>query len=152
MKKLATVTLSVALALTSTTVFADDKIEDAIDYRQSVFTAIRYNFGTMGDMMKGKIDFDAKEFNRRADNVAALSKMPLEAFIPGSYKDSDDDTDALPAIGENWDKFSKGMGMFGDNAAALASTATDSSSKDDVASAFMKVAKSCKGCHDNFKD
>ena len=36
MKKLATVTLSAALALTSTTVFADDKIEDAIDYRQSV--------------------------------------------------------------------------------------------------------------------
>ena len=102
MKKLATITFSAALALTSTTVFADKKTEAAIDYRQSVFTAVRWNFGTMGDMMKGKKDFDAAEFSSRADNVAALAKMPLEAFIPGSYKDSDDDTDALPAIGEDW--------------------------------------------------
>ena len=53
MKKLATITFSAALALTSTTVFADKKTEAAIDYRQSVFTAVRWNFGTMGDMMKG---------------------------------------------------------------------------------------------------
>ena len=73
MKKLATITFSAALALTSTTVFADKKTEAAIDYRQSVFTAVRWNFGTMGDMMKGKKDFDAAEFSSRADNVAALA-------------------------------------------------------------------------------
>jgi len=149
MKKLATFTLSAALALTSIQAFADKKTEAAIDYRKSVFTAVRWNFGPMGDMMKGKIDFDAKEFSRRADNVAALSKMPLEGFIPGSYSG---DTEALPAIEKNWDKFSKGMEMFAENAAALSAAAKDASSKGDVADAFMKVAKNCKGCHDNFKD
>lgn len=149
MKKLATVTLTAALALTSTAAFADKKTDGAIHYRQSVFTAVRWNFGPMGDMMKGKIDFDAKEFSMRADNVAALAKMPLEAFIPGSYSGK---TDALPAIEENWDKFSAGMEMFAKNAAALSVAAKGASSKGDVADAFMKVAKTCKGCHDNFKD
>ena len=152
MKKLATITFSAALALTSTTVFADKKTEAAIDYRQSVFTAVRWNFGTMGDMMKGKKDFDAAEFSSRADNVAALAKMPLEAFIPGSYQGSADDTDALPAIGEDWEKFSAGMDKFASDAAALAAAAKNASSKDDVASAFMALAKNCKGCHDSFKD
>ena len=149
MKKMAVLSLTAGLLSASTLALATPDPEDAIEYRQGIFTAIYWNFGPMGDMMKGKLDFNAKDFSRRAANVATLSKMPLEGFIPGSY--NDDDTDALPAIEKNWDDFTQRMEAFQKNAAALAEAA-QSGDKASVAPAFMEVAKSCKGCHDNFKD
>lgn len=149
MKKMAVLSLTAGLLSASTLALATPDPEDAIDYRQGIFTAIYWNFGPMGDMMKGKLDWDGKDFSRRAANVATLSTMPLEGFIPGSY--SDDDSDALPAIEKNWDDFTERMTAFQESAAVLAEAAK-SGDKASIAPAFMDVAKSCKGCHDNFKD
>ena len=68
---------------------------DAIEYRQAAFSMIRVQIGDMGDMLKGKVPFDAERFKHRANNAAALSKMPWEAFVAGSDKG---ETSALPAI------------------------------------------------------
>jgi cytochrome c556 len=80
--------------------------------------------------------------------VAQLSKLPLEGFIAGSYEG---DTDALPAIEQNWDKFEGGMNMFAEKADALAAAAK-TGDMDQIRPAFGEVGKTCKGCHDNFKD
>ncbi len=42
----------------------------------------------MGDTVKGKQDFNAAEFSRRANNLAVLSKIPLEGFVAGTYNGS----------------------------------------------------------------
>ena len=63
------------------------KPEDAIKYRQGVMAAQGWNFGAMGAMVKGEKPYDKAEFARRAENLAALSKMSLEGFtIEGSDK------------------------------------------------------------------
>lgn len=149
MKTMAALSLAAGLIGATITANAAPDVEDAINYRQGVYTAIYWNFGPMGDMMKGKLDFDAEAFRRRADNVAVLSTMPIEGFIPGSY--SSDDSDALPRIAQEWDDFSQRMNAFQENAARLAEAAK-SGDKAHIAPAFMEVAKSCKGCHDKFKD
>jgi cytochrome c556 len=147
MKKIAAMGLAGLLAAVSTTAIAA-KPEDAINYRQGVFSAVKWHFGTMGEVVKGKQDYDAEDFARRADIVAQLSKLPLEGFVAGSYEG---DTDALPAIEENWDQFEGGMNKFIETADALAAAAK-TGDMDQIRPAFGEVGKTCKGCHDNFKD
>lgn len=147
MKKIAALGLAGILTAASTVAIAA-KPEDAIHYRQGAFSAMAWHFGTMGAMVKGKMDYDADDFSRRAEIVAQLSKLPMEGFMPGTYTG---DTDALPAIEENWDKFEGGMGTLVKNTAALAEVAK-SGDMDQIKPAFGEVGKTCKGCHDNFKD
>lgn len=134
------------LGTVATTTLASD-VEDAIEYRQDAFNLIKWHFGPMAAMVKGKIDYDKEDFARRAELVAALAKMPQEGFIEGSDKG---DTDAKPEIWENKDQFDKGMQMMVDNAAALAAAA-QTGDMANIKPAFGQLGKTCKGCHDNFR-
>ncbi|MCT7358823.1 MAG: cytochrome C [Thalassobium sp.] len=141
-----------ALMASSTLTLAEVKVSDAVEYRQGIYKAVRWNFGPMGDMVKGKQEFNADEFSRRAANLAALSKMPLEGFVAGSYNGTySGSTDALPAIEKDWETFAGIMSDFETNAAALAEAAS-AGDMDAIRPAFMSVAKTCKSCHDKFKD
>nr|WP_261925053.1 cytochrome c [Shewanella sp. NFH-SH190041] len=121
-------------------------IDDAIDYRQAAFSLIYHNFADMGDMMKGKTPFDANVFAMRAANVAALSKLPLEGFIPNSAKDSD----AKANIWQNRGEFDNKMKQFQLDSAELAQVATQGNKKA-IKKAFGTTAKNCKSCHNQFK-
>lgn len=146
MKKVIIIGIAASVLMGSHLASATD-VEDAIEYRQGVFKTIKWNFGPMAAMVKGKIDFDAAEFSRRADLVAVLSKMPGEGFIEGSDMG---DTDAKPEIWENKDKFDAGMDALAKNAAALADAAK-SGDMSVIKPAFGELGKTCKGCHDNFR-
>ncbi|KZN60313.1 c-type cytochrome [Pseudoalteromonas luteoviolacea] len=122
--------------------------EDAIEYRKASFQLIRYQIGDMGDMLKGKVPFDAKRFSERAHNAAQLSKMPWEAFTPESNKG---DTSALPAVWSDRATFNKKAADFAKYAEALA-IASESGDKKVIAKAFRNWAKGCKDCHKSFKD
>lgn len=130
-------------------VFANNFKEpaDAIEYRQAAFDLISYNFSDMGAMLKGKKPFDAAIFSARADNAAALSKLPHEGFIEGSDKG---DTEALAKIWQNKTDFDSKMSAFQDNAAALA-LITKTTDQTKIKQAFANTGKSCKGCHDVYK-
>jgi cytochrome c556 len=130
-------------------VFANnfEETADAIEYRQAAFGLIAYNFGDMGAMLKGKKPFDAAVFSARADNVAALSKIPHEGFIAGSDKG---DTEALAKIWQDKADFDSKMTAFQDNAAALA-VAAKTTDENNIKQAFTNTGKSCKGCHDVYK-
>lgn len=139
----------VATAMIIPTVLANNfkKPADAIEYRQAAFRLIAYNFGDMGAMLKGEKPFDAAAFSTRADNVAALSKIPHEGFIAGSDKG---ETRALAKIWQEKADFNNKMTAFQDNAAALI-IAAQSSDKNNLKQAFMNTGKSCKACHDEYK-
>lgn len=93
--KLLTLAAAVALPALVSANPAFKKTDDAIAYRQQTFQLMRIQIGNMGDMLKGKVEFNAETFQMRANNAAALSKMPWEAFYTGTDKG---DTSALPAI------------------------------------------------------
>lgn len=121
---------------------------DAIEYRQAAFSMISVQIGDMGDMLKGKVPFDAERFQKRADNAAALAKMPWEAFLEGSDKG---DTAALPEIWSDNETFMKKATAFQQYADELAAAAKTGDKKL-IASAFGPWAKGCKDCHKSFKD
>lgn len=135
-----------ALSATAKSVFEEPS--DAIEYRQAAFSMIRVQIGDMGDMLKGKVPFDAERFQQRANNAAALSKMPWEAFVAGSDKG---DTSALPAIWSDNETFMKKAAAFQQYADELA-VAAQTGDKKVIAKAFGPWAKGCKDCHTSFKD
>ncbi len=128
---------------------AENKTTDAIEYRQAAFEVLAWNFGPMGAMVKGKIPFDAKTFVERAANVAFLSKMPIEGFIPGSEQG---ETDAKPIIWQEWDDFKAKMGQLQEQSAKLAEVAKTATKIEEVANQFGETAKVCKGCHEKYRE
>jgi cytochrome c556 len=128
---------------------AENKATDAIEYRQAAFEVLAWNFGPMGAMVKGKVPFDAKTFAERAANVAFLSKMPIEGFIPGSDKG---ETDAKPIIWQEWDDFKVRIGQLQEQSAKLAEVAKTATKIEEVANQFGETAKVCKGCHKKYRE
>ncbi|RLV61447.1 cytochrome c [Parashewanella curva] len=124
------------------------KPEKAIEYRQSSFSMIAYNFGDMSKMLRKKKPMDAAVFKQRAENVAALAKLPLEAFIPGTYKGN---TEALAKIDTKMADFEGKMKTFIKNSELLAQAANNNASHGQLKKAFGAVAKTCKSCHDAYK-
>lgn len=122
--------------------------EDAIKYRQHAFQLIRTQIANMGDMLKGKVEFNAETFQMRANNAAALSKMPWEAFYAGTDKG---DTSALPAVWSDNETFMQKANAFADYADKLA-VAAQSGDPKVIKPAFGAWAKGCKDCHKSFKD
>ena len=152
-----TALLSSALLSSSVAVSANEaplfkKPQQAVEYRQATFTAIRHNFGQMRAMVGGKRSFDQKEFQQRADNLAALAKMPWEAFLQGTDMKSMAGNSSLPAIWQKNDEFTKLARLFEQNTAALA-MAAKSGDKGKIKKALGKMGKEgCKACHNKFKD
>lgn len=121
---------------------------DAIEYRHAVFEVMAWHFGPLGAMVKGKMPFEAKIFAEKAANVASLSKMPLEGFVPDSHKG---DTDAKAEIWTNWDDFKSKMTSLQEETAKLAEVAETATKVEEVKEQFGKTAKVCKGCHEDYK-
>lgn len=134
-------------ATLSAQTFAESAAEDAIKYRQSVFTAIRWHFGSMGAMLRDKKPYDAEQFKHHATQVSALAHMPREGFIEGS---DFGDTKAKAEIWENLDDVSARFDVLIKDTAILAAAA--GGDMDAVKGPFGTVAKSCKGCHDKYRE
>ena len=146
MKKLLAASVAGALMMGSLNVQAAD-VEDAVEHRQGIFSAMKWYFAPMGAMIKGEIDYDQAEFPRRAELLSALTHMAEEGFVANSAEG----TEAKPEIWENMDKFSGGFDQLQSNAAALVE-ASKSGDMGMIKPAFGEVAKTCKGCHDNFRE
>ncbi|MBR9883235.1 MAG: cytochrome c [Oceanospirillales bacterium] len=123
------------------------EVDDAIEYRQGIFNAFKWNLGPMGAMIKGKMPYDQAQFTLHAQRLETLSHMPLEGFVEGS---DSGDTDAKAEIWSDMDTFSAGFDKLQTNAAALVE-ASNTGDMEQIKPAFGAVAKSCKGCHDNFR-
>ncbi len=128
---------------------AQIKPEDAVHYRQGVYTALGWNFGPMAGMVKGEIPFDAKAFALRAERVAFLSTLPLEGFIPDSRVGK---TDAKQEIWDNMDDFKSKLETLQTETAKLAEAAKTATALDALKPQFGKVGPSCKDCHDEYKE
>ncbi len=149
MKRLLLTALAGTLLTTAaTTAFADTPEERAIDYRKAVFTVIGYNFGPMGAMVRGDAPFDAEVFARNAANVAAVSHMAIDGFIPNSDLG---ETRSKPEIWTNWDDFSHMMVKMEEEVTRLAEVAQGASSVNDVRRQFGATANSCRDCHDAYR-
>ena len=134
------------LSLDTSAVAQDAETEGAIKYRKSVMTAVRGHMGAMAGILKGS--GNKADLSTHADAMAALTKIAAGGFPPGS---DFGDTTALPVIWEKPEDFAMAMKAFQDAAANVATVAKGG----DMAAfgqAFGGLGKSCKGCHENFRE
>jgi len=142
----ATAAASLFVALPAAAQF--QKLEDAVKYRKAAFTVMATHFGRIGAMANGKVPFDAKAAAANADVVAAVAGLPWAGFVEGSA-----DVGNSHAKAEVWsqaDKFKSGAQKMQEEVTKL-SAAAKTGDLAQIKAAFGETAKTCKGCHENFK-
>jgi cytochrome c556 len=125
------------------------KPEDAIHYRQSAMAVMGEHFGRIGAMANNKAPFDAKTAAESAEVVAFMSKLPFAGFIAGTEKGHD--TKAKPEIWKEADKFKAAATKMQEEVVKL-NTAAQGGNFDQIKAAFGEAGKSCKACHDDFRN
>lgn len=148
MKKALSIALAAAALVSAAPAMAQfQKPEDAIKYRKASFTVMAAHFSRIGAMANGRVPFDAKVAADNAALVETLSRLPWDAFGPGTDKG---DTRALPAIWTEQAQFKAGADKFQAEAAKL-NAAAKTGNLDAIKTAFGGVGQSCKACHDNYR-
>ena len=149
---LSTVT-ALALSAASMNVAAKDPFKKAIKARQGVMQVYAFNLGVLASMAKGKRDYDEKAAATAAKNLNLAAMMDNTALWPeGSdltNKDLTVKTTAKKEAWTTWPKIGEKQEAFVQAAAKMADAA--GGGLDSLRGAIGPVGKSCKGCHDDFR-
>ena len=134
-----------ALAISTFAYAQFQKPEDAIKYRQSVFTVMSNSMGKIGAVVKGEAPYSKDEVAKNAAVIATLSSLPWQAFGPGTEGGK-----AQPEVWSDNAKF-KAASEKMQLAVADLNKAAQSGDLDSIKKAFGAAGGSCKNCHDDFK-
>jgi cytochrome c556 len=149
MKVVAILTVAAAaftLAAPASAQFA--KPEDAVKYRQSAMFIMGQHFGRIGAMVNGKAPYDPAAAQASAELVAEMAQLPWPGFLPTTDKISQK---AKSEIWTDAAKFKEASERLQAEAPKLA-TAAKARNLDTLKAQFGETAKTCKNCHDNFRN
>jgi cytochrome c556 len=124
------------------------KPEQAIKYRQSVFTVMATHFGRVAAMAQGKAPFDAQAAAENAMLANTMAALPYVAFGAGTDKGAP--TRAKAEIWLEPDKF-KASAQEMQKAMVKFAEAAKGGSLDAIKATSSDVGKACKACHDDFR-
>jgi cytochrome c556 len=130
----------------SVQVIADTTPEDAKGYRESVMTALKGHVGASSMTVRGLVD-DHGQLEGHAAGLASAAAELGSIFPEGSAVD---ESEALPVIWEEPEKFAAAIAKLQDATAAFV-VAVDGGDKAAIGAAFRNVGMSCRGCHDDFR-
>ena len=151
LKKIALVAISGVFATTAVAQSDLFKADDLVKYRQSIYQVISAQATVMGAMAKGEIEFDAAVVNERALNIGNVAKLLGETYVPATQGVKD--SNMLPAAWEDMDGFSgKGKAFGGALQELIAASGEPDFDIKTARPAISKMLKSCKACHDDYRD
>jgi len=144
--------LLVGLSLTAPGIAAQDPLKKAIKARQGEMQLRAFNVGPLFGMAKGKIDYDADLAKKLAGNLKLMLDLDNgRAWAKGSDIDNYmGDTTALPNIWTTYPEIADYGKKYVKAVNELAAVAGDGA--DALKSKMGAVGKSCKGCHDEFRE
>lgn len=125
--------------------------DQALKYRQALFTLIAGNFGTVGNMLQGRAEFNGATALKNAERTAQLAAMVGDAF-PDLSKTATG-TKSSADIWNNRAEFDKLTKDFADHSAALFAVLKkdNKTASAEFKTAATAVAGDCKACHDKFR-
>ncbi|WP_413698743.1 c-type cytochrome [Psychromonas sp. KJ10-10] len=155
MKILSKVLLVGLVSISTTSVFADVAQSEkhaikATELRQSIFSLISSNMGSLGAMAKGQIPVDATVVEKNALRINQLSLM-LGDYFKTDTSSFNVTTDAKNSIWTEQDKFATNIENLTSASSALM-VAAQSKDEGAIKKAIGGVGKTCGGCHDDFRD
>lgn len=145
--------LIIGLSLTAPAFAAEkDPNLKLIKARQSDMQIRSFSAGPLFGMAKGKIEYDAALASKLANNLLLLTQLDMgRAWAKGTdnsaYKGK---TTALPKIWTTYPEVKKYGKEFGKAVKELAAVAGNG--LDALKSKVGPLGKSCKGCHDEFRE
>jgi cytochrome c556 len=120
--------------------------EAVIEYRQHLMSAVGYNMGAIGTIMKNQLVLPGAVSNH-AQQMADAAKLIAPAF---ERKVTAGKTDAKPEIWQDWAKFERAIADYRQAAADLAAAAKGSDPAA-TGAAVKALGESCGGCHESFR-
>ena len=147
--KVGVLLISCALPLTS---FAADTNKKAIKARQGEMQLRAYNAAPLFPMAKGKIEYDAAKADMLANNLVKLLDIDISSsWIKGTdNKNYPNDTTSLPKIWTTYPEISEYSKKYAKAVRELAAVA--GKGKDQMRQKIGALGKSCKSCHDDFRE
>lgn len=126
--------------------YAQMKPEDTLKVRQGLMLAVKMQAGPLLGFAQGKADLPP-DAAARAESLASLAKLSPMGWMKGgeNIKDSETKPEAFTSP-----KFQEGWTAFATETAKLAEVAKAGDAAAIKAQAGA-VGKTCKGCHDDFK-
>jgi cytochrome c556 len=153
-KKAIAVIIGTAM-LNTFTVFAEPaksakQAKDVTQFRQAIFKLVKSNVGVLGAMNKGVIPFNVERIQTNSLRLQQLSLM-LDDYFATDTTGFDVDTAALDKIWVNQADFKEKISALSVAASNLSKVAK-AGDTNQFKPAIGQVFKSCKGCHDNYKE
>ncbi len=144
--------ICVGISLTLPVLAAKDPLKKAIKVRQGEMQLRSYSAGPMFDMAKGKIDYDAEKAQTLANNLVQLLEVDIsDAWPKGSdNKAYPDLTTSLPVIWETYPEYLEYRKKYATAVRDLAAVAGQG--RDALRGKVGALGKSCKGCHDEYRE
>ena len=147
MRRLTICAVLAMLGLLCSSASAADKPEYAVAYRQGIMTAMAWNIGPLGKMIKGDLEFDAARFAFLAQRAALLAPMALEGFTPNTAAVK---SHAKAELWQHQDDFKQRLEDLQTATAELAKIAT-AGDETRMRLLFGDTVKICKSCHDEYQ-
>ena len=124
--------------------------EDAVKYRQALYQVISAQTSVMGGMVRGNIEFDGKEINQRAQNIAQTAALLPETYFPATRDVRD--SRMRERAWSNMEDFQSKGGAFRTALEEL----LEASSASDFNQAKARpvvgaLVQSCRSCHDDYR-
>ncbi|GAB4401766.1 MAG: cytochrome c [Rhodoferax sp.] len=119
-----------------------------VSKRQALFKQMTKALEPMGLVVRGRQDYQAADFKEHADTLLALSTQPWALFAPDSNYPP---TRAKPAVWQVPADFQRAQDEFVAAVKALHALAPSGDLKA-LRPAVEAVEKSCKSCHDSFRN
>ncbi|MBM7456958.1 cytochrome c556 [Oceanisphaera litoralis] len=127
------------------------KADDLVKYRQSIYQVVAAQTQVMGAMVKGEIEFDGEALHQRALNIDNVGKLLGETYTPATRDVKE--SNMLPAAWEDMDGFSAKGKAFGSALQELIAVSGEPGFDEAKAKPVVgKLMKSCKACHDDYRD
>ena len=143
--------VSMAFVATSASAQGAPRPEALVKWRQSAFQVIGWNTGRIKSALAGR--YDAHEVRSAANALAAVASAGLPELFAAGTADTKGwrATSASDAVFSEAAKFRALSEDFARQTAELARLAAGSDAGA-VRTQFEKVAKTCKGCHDRYRE
>ena len=143
--------LLIGLSLITPGFAAKDPNQKAIKARQGEMQLRDFNAGPLFGMAKGDIEYDAEMAKMLAGNLQRLLDINMgRAWPTGSDNSFYEESTALPKIWETYPEISEYGKRYKTAVNELAAEAGNG--LDALRSKVGPLGKSCKGCHDEYRE
>lgn len=138
--------LGVALIF-SATIWAHSNATGVVKERMDMMEELGDSMKTLKSLVRSQSAYDADQVADLAQGIEEMSNHIGAKFPEGS---NDPPSEALPAIWEDWDRFTGLIEQMNAEAAKLGEITAEGDQRS-VLRQFVALGKTCKSCHTDFR-